>query len=201
MTFIKPERQGNLDALRHEPYAGIGFWGPGGEIRLNESYRVIIQRKLEARKHSERPLSRKQPRLWEPGEQAFRVKIVALLEERPVETGHGHPAQSVLDDALRVNPERAQFWIYYLLRELLDRPTTAADLIQCLGRIHYHRIDKAATPVVNLGLHQDDVSIREATIAAVEDWAAPALLQSLAAHRDPVDWLHAYAAQVVEDCR
>ncbi len=130
----------------------------------------------------------------------FRSKLIAALLDEPIEDGVTHPAEGLIDEALRVDPSDCQNWLSQVLVEHYPtRPSLCASIVRCIGRLNYDRIRGWGMRVIDDALQNRDAEVREATIRALEAWGGPAALKMLRRHEDPVAWLNEYVQQVIVD--
>ena len=122
------------------------------------------------------------------------------FESDPLEDGIAHPAEGIIDDALRsLGSRRAFAWLRAFSLDAKD-PGFASTVLRCLGR------RRPETPawhagIVHSALDADDVEMRDAAVQAAEAWGGPEMLEALESHREAVPWLHAYIRDVIEDLR
>ena len=87
----------------------------------------------------------------------------------------------------------------FIYSELSGRPTYAAGLIQCVGRLNYMAVKDIGTALIIAGFNHRHVEVREASISAIEHWGGGQYLKLLKQHRDPVDWMNDYISNVISD--
>ena len=126
------------------------------------------------------------------------AELRMAFESDPLEDGIAHPAEGIVDDALRSSDSRRAFaWLRAFSLDTTD-PGFASTVLRCLGR------RRPETPawragIVRSALAADDVEMRDAAVQAAEAWGGPEVLEALGSHREVVPWLHAYIQDVVED--
>ncbi len=131
---------------------------------------------------------------------SFRSKLIATLLDEPIEDGVTHPAEHLIDKALRIDSADCQNWLSQALVELYPtRPTLGASIVRCIGRLDYERVGEWGMHVVDDALRNRDVEVREAAIRALEAWGGRAALEMLRGHKDTKDWLNEYVQQVIVD--
>lgn len=124
-------------------------------------------------------------------------ELRAAFEQSPVESGMAHPAERVLEEAVRrygadeVGEEIARSW------SSLDAEEQAGTL-RCCGRIH--AIEDAIRAVVAESLTSDDLLVRDAAVRALEGWHSKASLELLREHRtrEPDAVLASYVERVLQ---
>ena len=129
----------------------------------------------------------------------FHSWVLSTLEAEPVEDGVIHDAEMVLSKALSESPLCAPNWIQVAFMQTLAKPSLAAGLLQCIGRLDYNLVSSIATPLVVSGLKQSSVEIREAAISAIEQWESSELSGILLRHTESVTWLAEYAERVFQE--
>lgn len=132
--------------------------------------------------------------------QRFRSKLIAALLDEAIEDGVTHPAEHMIDEALRTNSSECRDWLSRALVEHYQtRPSISASIVRCVGRLEYDRLGSWGMRVVDDALGHKDVEVREAAIRALEDWGGCEALDMLRRHRDTVAWLNEYVSQVIVD--
>lgn len=130
----------------------------------------------------------------------FRGKLIATLLDEPIEDGVTHPAEGLIDEALRADSSDWQDWLFQVLVEHYPtRPSLCASIIRCIGRLDYDRVGGWGMRVVDHALRNRDSEIREAAIRALEAWGGREALEMLRHHTDAKAWLNEYAQQVIVD--
>lgn len=128
----------------------------------------------------------------------FADRLRWAFESEPFEDGMDHPADEVLESALR-SDERAAIlaWLTSLFGGP-ESPTFLASVLRCLGRQ-----DPGTTEwkvgVVRMALTHDHLEVRDAALQAAESWAGVEMVRILRAHDEPVAWLAESIDQVVSD--
>ena len=130
----------------------------------------------------------------------FRSKLIATLLDEPIEDGVTHPAEALIDEALRTNSSKCRDWLAQVLVEHYQtRPSISASIVRCIGRLEYDRVGNWGMHVADDALRHKDVEVREAAVRALEAWGGSEALGMLRSHRDPVAWLNEYISQVIVD--
>jgi hypothetical protein len=131
---------------------------------------------------------------------SFRSKLIAALLEAPMEDGITHPAEELIDEALRAGTSDCRDWLSRVLVEHYEaRPSISASIVRCVGRLEYDQVGHWGMHVADDALRHEDVEVREAAIRALEDWGGCEALRLLRSHRDSVAWLSEYVSQVIAD--
>ena len=131
-------------------------------------------------------------------DERFENKLRIAFEAKALEDGVDHPAERIIDDALRsVHGWRVLAWLRALSVDI-ERPGLAASVLRCLGR---RRPGTSAwrVEVVRSALAADDVEMRDAAVQAAESWGGLEMREVLLNHAEAVAWLRAYVEDVVED--
>lgn len=130
----------------------------------------------------------------------FRGKLVATLLDEPIEDGVTHPAEGLIDEALRANSSHCLDWLSQVLGEHYPtRPSLCASIVRCIGRLDFVRVRGWGMRVVDDALQNSDTEVREAAIRALEAWGEPEALDMLRRHEDAEDWVNEYVQQVIVD--
>ena len=125
-------------------------------------------------------------------------RLRMAFEAEPLEDGIDHPAERIVDDALRsVHGRRVLAWLRALSVDV-EHPDLAASVLRCLG---CRRPGTSAwrVEIVRSALAADDVEMRDAAVQAVESWGDLGMREVLSSHMEAVPWLRAYIEDVVED--
>ena len=125
-------------------------------------------------------------------------RLRIAFEAEPLEDGIDHPAERIIDDALRSVHGRPVLAWFRALSVDVERPGLAASVLRCLGR---RRPGTSAwrVEIVRSALAADDVEMRDAAVQAAESWGDLGMREVLSSHTEAVPWLRAYIEDVVED--
>ena len=125
-------------------------------------------------------------------------RLRMAFEAEPLEDGIDHPAERIIDDALRSVHGRPVLAWFRALSVDVERPGLAASVLRCLGR---RRPGTSAwrVEIVRSALAADDVEMRDAAVQVAESWGDPGMREVLSSHTEAVPWLRAYIEDVVED--
>ena len=128
---------------------------------------------------------------------AFRLR--AAFEADPLEDGMYHPAEQIIEKALRSREsQRVLVW----LRDLsLDaaRPGFSAEILRCLGRQTHPGTSAWRTGLVRDALAMNDIEIRDAAVQAAEGWGGQDMRRVLKSHSEPEPWLRDCIRDVIDD--
>ena len=127
------------------------------------------------------------------------IWLYSALEDEPFENGMDHPADQIIEDALRsTGDERILEQLGALCLDI-ERPSFASSILLCLGR--QTDIGNAAwrAGIVRDALAADDVEIRDAAVHAAEFWGGTEIVDALISHNEPESWLRDYIREVVDD--
>ena len=125
-------------------------------------------------------------------------RLMIAFEAEPLEDGIDHPAEWIIDDALRSVHGRRVLARLKTLSVDVERPGLAASVLRCLGRRRPGTSGWRAE-LVRSALAADDVEMRDAAVQAAESWGGPETRAVLLSHAEAVPWLRAYIEDVVED--
>lgn len=134
-------------------------------------------------------------------EDAFVTRLIASLEEEPIEDGRHHPAERLLAGVIERSPDAA-LWISSFVRSTASRrPAVAAAAMRCLGRLSGGLISPWGVDLAMDSLRSRSVEVREAAVRALESWGGARAVSALRAYLpdERVGWLRGYAEQVVVD--
>ncbi|MCH8149397.1 MAG: HEAT repeat domain-containing protein [Planctomycetes bacterium] len=130
----------------------------------------------------------------------FRSKLIATLLDESIEDGVTHPAEGLIDEALRADSSDCQNGLSRVLVENYStRPSLCASIIRCIGRLDDVRVRGWGMRVVDDALQNRDAEVREAAIRALEAWGGSEALDMLRRHKDTEVWLDEYVQQVIVD--
>ena len=130
---------------------------------------------------------------------SYRSLLLTSLEDEPVEDGASHPAEDLLLASIGDWPYTAPSRILTIFRELADRPSQAAGLLKCVGRLEFGRVATIGECLVLEAIQNSSAEVREAAISAVEHWSRRELVEALRQHEEPLDWLRGYLRKVIAD--
>jgi len=129
--------------------------------------------------------------------EVLRARLLASLEDEPLEDGMTHAAEELLREAILGHPEEAEQWLTQIISS--NGPTTQAGILQCLGRLHHPEVIQAAEEIASRAFSSPDVGVRESAIGVVEQWGTPSLIEALRRHQEATPWLSRYAEKVLRD--
>lgn len=126
-------------------------------------------------------------------------KLHAEFEAEVLQDGEHHPAEDLIQEALRTSQERVVLQWFETWAVDASQPSFAASLLRCLGRQERFGTDSWRTELIRKALSVDDVDIRDAAVQAVESWEDQELIQVLMGHDEPEHWLKDYIQGVIYD--
>jgi hypothetical protein len=136
----------------------------------------------------------------EQAESRFRWELLHAIEAEPLENGYFHPAESIVDQALKDFAFTAASWIQSVYFEYLNRKAVvSAVILRCVGRLAYDQIYPWGVIMALSGLSYFDIEVRDAAVRAMEMWEDPSLVEILRAHDEKVEWLAHYINEVILD--
>lgn len=141
---------------------------------------------------------------WAIADEGFlrlRNLLYASFEAEPIEDGMQHPAEEVIDNAIRSRgSDRVFDWLYKACFDA-ERPSFSASVLRCLGRQIHLGTESWRTKLVQKALTMEDVEIRDAALQAAESWGSLGLRDILKdrVHTEPLPWLRNYMQDVIED--
>ena len=127
------------------------------------------------------------------------IWLYSAFEDEPFENGMGHPADQIIEDALRsTGDERILEQLGALCLDI-ERPNFASSILRCLGRQTDIGNASWRAGLVRDALATEDVEIRDAAVHTAEFWGGSEILDTLISHNEPVPWLREYIREVVDD--
>ena len=126
-------------------------------------------------------------------------KLHAEFEAEVLQDGEHHPAEDLIQEALRTSQERVVLQWFETWAVDASQPSFAASVLRCLGRQERFGTDSWRTELIRKALSVDDVDIRDAAVQAVESWEDQELIQVLMGHDEPEHWLKDYIQGVICD--
>lgn len=119
----------------------------------------------------------------------------AAFEADPLEDCINHPAEKIIEEALRGQDE---FPVLEWFRAFShDAAHFAASVLRCLGRQASAGTASWRADLVREGLAANSVEIRDAAAQAAESWGG--MRAVLEAHFEPVPWLRDYIRGIIDD--
>ena len=127
------------------------------------------------------------------------IWLYSAFEDEPFENGMDHPADQIIENALRSASDQRVLEQFGALCLDVERPSFASSILRCLGR--QTDIGNAAwrAGIVRDALATDDIEIRDAAVHAAEFWGGSEIVDTLISHNEPVPWLREYFRKVVDD--
>lgn len=134
-------------------------------------------------------------------QEQFSLTILHLLAVEPIDDGYSHPAEDVIEKALKKHNISAPLWVQAIYSENIKHPSLAGGLLRCVGRLKNDLVEPWGRNMARRGLSHPDVEVREAAIRALEMWGGQESAEALKNHTDsePVVWLKNYLNQVIKD--
>ena len=136
----------------------------------------------------------------EPAYERFSRSIVRALEDEPIEDGFLHPADKLIEAAMRADTMACREWLARTLTEnFSSRPALAGAILRCISRLDHSRVVGWGGGLVRSALAHRDVEVREAAIRALEAWGGDEAISLLRNHADSEPWLAEYTQRVIKD--
>ncbi len=134
-------------------------------------------------------------------QEQFSLMILHLLEVEPIDDGFTHPAEEVIEKALKEYKILAPAWLQAIYLKNFKRPSVAAGILRCIGRLPDDLVEPWGRDLASRGLSHPDLEVREAAIRALEMWGGQESAETLKTYIDsePVAWLKKYGKQVIND--
>ena len=135
----------------------------------------------------------------EQGQTQLAAKLHLAFEADPLEDGMFHPAEQIIEKALRSNEsQRVLGWLRSLSLDAAH-PSFSAEVLRCLGRQTHLGTASWRTELVRDGLAMDNAEIRDAAVRVAEWWGDRDMRTVLKSHSEPETWLQSYIRDVIED--
>ena len=127
------------------------------------------------------------------------ISLYSAFEAEPFENGMDHPADQIIENALRSTRDERILEQFGALCLDIERPNVASSILRCLGR--QTDIGHAAwrAGLVRNALATDDIEIRDAAVHAAESWGGAEIVDVLISHNEPEPWLRDYVREVIDD--
>lgn len=132
----------------------------------------------------------------------FSQELIHLLDMEPIEDGCSHPGEMLINRTLAKQGTASAQWIQAIYHENLNRrPSIAAGILRCLGRLSRNVTHPWGVSLAISGLSNSDIEIRDAAVRALETWGGPESLEALERHlgNESVAWLADYTRRVIAD--
>ncbi len=130
--------------------------------------------------------------------EAFRTGLQASLDAEPFTDGMIHPAERLIAAALAADPAGAPGWIEGAYREYAaSNAALAADLLRCIIARGRAALGECGVALVREAFGHPSLLIRDAALAAVEEWDDPDLRAALQPDREPEPWLADYMRRIL----
>ena len=128
---------------------------------------------------------------------AYRLRMAFEIE--PFEDGMDHPADQIIENALRSSGSQSILdWLSAFCLDT-ERPNLASSVLRCLGRQTHIGTDAWRAQLVRNALATDDIEIRDAAVQAAESWGGREVVNVLMLHNEPESWLQEYILEVIDD--
>ncbi|MCY4515102.1 MAG: hypothetical protein OXC69_08215 [Candidatus Tectomicrobia bacterium] len=124
--------------------------------------------------------------------------LKAAFDIEPLEDGINHPAEQILEEALRSVDRSHILACLEALSVDAERPGFSASVLRCLSRLQ-PGTSAWRTGIVRAALGADDVEMRDAAVQAAESWGGAEIREVLRKHVEAVSWLRAYVEGVADD--
>ena len=138
----------------------------------------------------------------ELSQERFLRDLLDALEAEPIEDGYSHPAEYLIDSALRRSKANVPQWIQTWFNENVQaHPSISSAILRLVGRLECSLVDPWGYSLASQGLLHSDIEVREAAIRAFEMWGGSVALDALRAYAglEKVPWLASYIEQVIKD--
>ncbi len=132
-------------------------------------------------------------------------RLAAMLrsafETEPFEDGKDHPADQIIEDALRsTEDQRILDWLSAFSLDAAH-PSFASSVLRCLGRQAHIGTAAWRAGLVRNALAMVDIEIRDAAVQAAESWGGREIVEVLISHDEPEQWLRECIPEIIDDLR
>ena len=128
---------------------------------------------------------------------AYRLR--GAFEIEPFEDGMDHPADQIIENALRSSGSQSILdWLSAFSLDT-ERPNFASSVLRCLGRQTHIGTAAWRAELVRNALATDDIEIRDAAVQAAESWGGLEVVNVLMLHNEPESWLQEYILEIIDD--
>ncbi len=129
------------------------------------------------------------------------VMLRAAFEIEPFEDGMDHPADQIIENALR-STEDQRILDWFSAFSLDDKhPSFASSVLRCLGRQTHIGTAAWRAGLVRNALAMGDIEIRDAAVQAAESWGGQEIVDVLMSHDEPEQWLRECIPEIIDDLR
>ena len=127
------------------------------------------------------------------------IDLYASFEATPLESCVAHPAEEIIDDALRTIPGGLayDFLEEYCLND--ENPVYGASVLRCLARLTKPGTAEWRAQIVRGALASANLEVRDNAMQAAESWGDPGMVDILQAHEEPEPYLREYLQDVVAE--
>ena len=129
------------------------------------------------------------------------ISLHSAFEAEPFEDGMDHPADRIIENALRSTRDERILEQFGALCLDIERPSFASSILRCLGR--QTNIGSAAwrAGLVRNALATADIEIRDAAVQAAESWGGTEIVDILISHNEPEPWLRDCIPDIIDALR
>ena len=129
------------------------------------------------------------------------IRLRAAFETEPFEDGMDHPADQIIENALRSTRDQRILDRFGAFCLDAKRPSFASSVLRCLGRQTHIGTAAWRAGLVRDALAMDDIEIRDAAVQAAESWGGPEMVDVLMSHYEPEPWLRECIPEIIDDLR
>ena len=127
------------------------------------------------------------------------ISLYSAFEDEPFESGMDHPADQIIEDALRFSRDERILEQFSALCLEIERPSFASSILHCLGRQTDIGNTAWRAGLLRDALATDQIEIRDAAVHAAEYWGGTEIVDVLMSHNEPEPWLRDYVREVIGD--
>ena len=127
------------------------------------------------------------------------ISLSSAFEAEPFENGMDHPADQIIENALRSTRDERILEQFGALCLDIEHPSFASSILRCLGRQTDIGNADWRAGLVRDALATDDIEVRDAAVHAAESWGGGEIVDILISHNEPEPWLRDYIREVIDD--
>lgn len=129
------------------------------------------------------------------------IMLRAAFETEPFEDGMDHPADQIIENALRSTEDQRIFDWFSAFSLDAKHPSFASSVLRCLGRQTHIGTAAWRAGLVRNALAMGDIEIRDAAVQAAESWGGQEIVDVLMSHNEPEQWLRECIPEIIDDLR
>jgi len=128
------------------------------------------------------------------------IHLCFSLAKESLEDCRWHPAEKILRDALHYD-NIGETMTLLCSSDKIDTvlcKRNPAEIIKIIGRLDYDEVKDWIVPILKDALKNDDISIRDSAVMAIENFENKELFYLLKEHNESIDWLKDYINEIIQ---